>query len=367
VTEHNVAASRPETNSRLSLEAEIIPPGARLLAIGDTDQYLAAVLAGRGCEIVGIGGDPDPHPSVAAHYARVLTANPVGFDFASAFGADAFDVVLLADPLDALASTAKLLRSAARTLRPDGIVIASAFNARHGSYRLAGLTKGLEVGPGSGTGTASEAPTMTWPALTGLVAQADLEIAQATAVIVDPMEGRESTGSAALPDAIVEWVRDQRGAYEREYVITATRASGRAAATPITPTPAIALPVRTDPVQARPADADPIARIEAMLGTVLDAVERQTLRERDAAIGGEVTSATARRELERLAGQFERRVGQLREDAHQREVGLRRQLRAQAARELRAQRLRYEHSATWRIGRLVTAPLRAIKRMVHRR
>jgi hypothetical protein len=110
-----------------------------------------------------------------------------------------------------------------------------------------------------------------------------------------------------------------------------------------------------------------MVRIETMMGTVLDTLERQTLRERDVAIGGEVAAATARRELERLAGHFERQIAGLTADARRREAGLRRELRAQAARELAAQRQRYERSAAWRIGRLLTSPVRLMKRLVRRR
>jgi 2-polyprenyl-3-methyl-5-hydroxy-6-metoxy-1,4-benzoquinol methylase len=359
VTEHDNAAGGLSVNSRLSLEAVAIAPGSRVLAIGKTDQYLAGVLAGRGCELVAIGGDADPQPSVAAHYARILAARPAGFDYLGTFGKEAFDVILLADPLTPSPGILKTVRAAQATLRPDGIVLLSAFNSSHGSLRLAGLL-GVDV-----PDLASK-PTMTWPAVAAWVAGAGLEIAEATAVIVDPIDGDSHLDASGLPEAVTDWIRGQKGAYEREYVVSAAPPSHRLGAAPVTPKPAIPVPGDAAGESPWSEEPDPLVRIEAIAVAILDSMERRDLRARDAALGAEASAATARRELERLASQFQRRIEAVREDARRREESLRRESRKQAAAEVEAVRRRYERSAAWRIGRLVTAPVRLMKKLARR-
>jgi hypothetical protein len=206
---------------------------------------------------------------------------------------------------------------------------------------------------------------MTWRTLTGLVAQAGLEIAEASAVIVDPLEGPGLDLPADLPRETLDWLCSQPGAYELDYVVAAVPAGEGQGAVPIAPTPAGPLPDRA--ATPRPRDGDPLARIERLTALALDHLERQELRSRDGAIGAEASAASARRDLERASVQFHRQVRELRTDYQKREARLRRDLAQRIAEERRATARRYERSTTWRIGRLATAPIRAIRRLVRRR
>lgn len=330
----------------------MVPPGSSVLAVGLLDPHLAGRLVSEGCELTRVA-DVDIDAAGTAHIA-----NPQHFDYLGVFGPDAFDVILIAEPLDELLAPALVTRSAMSALRADGAVIMTAFNAAHGSIRLAGLAKGSAF---AGVGPRTFLPTMTWRAILGVVAQAGLEVAEARAVIVDVGDG-----APGLPVGVTDWVREQPGAYEYEYVVRAVRLGASRAPVPIAATPAAPLPVAERGPATRPVDADALVRVEKMLGSALDALERAHLRDRDAAIGVEVASATFRKDLERLAVQFHRQVRTLRSDYRDRETRLRRELKQRLQDERKAMRRHYERSATWRIGRLVTAPLRAAKRLVRR-
>jgi hypothetical protein len=352
VTENNAANDLVIANSRLSLEAAMVPPGSSVLAIGLLDPHLAGRLVSRGCELARVA-DVEVDAAGTAHIA-----NPQHFDYLGVFGPDAFDVLLIADALDELPAPALVMRSAMSVLRTDGAVIMAAFNAAHGSLRLAGLAKGSAFAP---SGPRASLPTMTWRAVVGVVAQAGLEVAEAKAVIVDVDDG-----PVGLPVGVADWVREQPGAYDHEYVVRAVRLGASLAPVPIAATPAAPLPRVERGPSTRPVDADALVRVEKMLGSALDALERAHLRDRDAAIGVEVASATFRKDLERLAVQFHRQVRTLRSDYRDRENRLRRELNQRLRDERAAMRRRYERSATWRIGRLVTLPVRALTRLVRR-
>ena len=102
------------------------------------------------------------------------------------------------------------------------------------------------------------------------------------------------------------------------------------------------------------------------LAEVLEAMERQMLRDRDAVIGAQAVAATAREDLARTVRGFRRNIKtmQAMEKAHQ--AQLRRAVRTEVAAARAAVKLRYERSVTWRIGCIVLAPLRLAKRLVRR-
>jgi 2-polyprenyl-3-methyl-5-hydroxy-6-metoxy-1,4-benzoquinol methylase len=133
VARHGLAASH-----RLVLDA--VPCGSRVLDVGCATGYLAAELARRGCEVVGVEFDPE-----AAHEARAACASVVVGDLESAATRDAVaaavaggvDVVLCADVLEHLRDPWGTLAWLRTLLAPGGRAVVSVPNIAHWTARRA--------------------------------------------------------------------------------------------------------------------------------------------------------------------------------------------------------------------------------------
>lgn len=213
---------------------------------------------------------------------------------------------------------------------------------------------------------------MTFPAAAAAVAAAGLALVEAKAVVSDPLAPPDAAPERAasdLPEAVIDWVRAQPGAYEFLYVLRAALPTPTAlgAAAHVRPVPAAPLPAPASGPGATPGEAPAGPRIEALITQTLAAMERQALRDRDAVIGGEVAAATFRKDLERLAGAFTEAQAAMRAQLAAHETALRREAKLRVERERLATARRYERSVSWRIGRIATAPLRIVRALVARR
>jgi SAM-dependent methyltransferase len=136
VAEHGLAASH-----RLAL-AEV-PGGARVLDVGCATGYLAAELARRGCDVVGLEHDP-----AAAQEARAVCRAVVAGDLESAavraeveaLVAGRVDVVLCADVLEHVRDPWAALAWLRTLLAPGGRAVISVPNIAHWTARRALLT-----------------------------------------------------------------------------------------------------------------------------------------------------------------------------------------------------------------------------------
>ncbi len=131
-----VAAHGLSPAHRLLVDA--VPPGSRVLDVGCSTGYLAAVLAATGCRTVGVEADPS---SAARAQARdVLSATLVGSvddpDVrARAAEHGPYDAILFGDVLEHLPAPEETLRALAGQLAPDGQVVVSLPNIGHWTAR----------------------------------------------------------------------------------------------------------------------------------------------------------------------------------------------------------------------------------------
>jgi SAM-dependent methyltransferase len=131
VARHGLAASH-----RLALQE--IPDGARVLDAGCATGYLAAELATRGCDILGVEADPQ-----AAEQARAVCRAVVVGDLESPStradvehaAAGRVDVVLCADVLEHLRDPWDTLRWLGTLLAADGRAVVSVPNIAHWTAR----------------------------------------------------------------------------------------------------------------------------------------------------------------------------------------------------------------------------------------
>jgi methionine biosynthesis protein MetW len=131
-----VAAHGPAASHRLLL-AEV-PAGARVLDVGCATGYLAAELARRGCEVVGVEAD-----AAAAAVARGPCASVIQGDLeeegtrAVLAAEPPFAAIVCGDVLEHLREPGAALAFLATLLSPGGRVVASLPNIAHWTARRA--------------------------------------------------------------------------------------------------------------------------------------------------------------------------------------------------------------------------------------
>jgi 2-polyprenyl-3-methyl-5-hydroxy-6-metoxy-1,4-benzoquinol methylase len=109
----------------------------RVLDVGCATGYVAAALADRGCDVVGIEGDERAAERARDVCERVVVGDLEDPATIDGLGDDTFDVVLCGDVLEHLVDPVPVLRRAVEHLRPDGLVIVSLPNIAHVDVRLA--------------------------------------------------------------------------------------------------------------------------------------------------------------------------------------------------------------------------------------
>lgn len=133
-----VAAHGLSPAHRLMVDA--VDPGSRVLDVGCSTGYLAAVLAATGCQVVGI--EFDEHAAMRARARDVMSAVLVGSvddDDVLARAAEhgPYDAIVCGDVLEHLPHPETTLRALAAQLAPEGRVVVSVPNVAHWTGRRA--------------------------------------------------------------------------------------------------------------------------------------------------------------------------------------------------------------------------------------
>ncbi|HEX2181591.1 MAG TPA: methyltransferase domain-containing protein [Rubrobacteraceae bacterium] len=124
-------------HSSHALIVELVGHDKRVLDVGCASGYLAAALAERGCDVVGIEVDPEAARRAEEHCERVLVGDVESMDLDGPLEQEAFDVIVFGDVLEHLKEPLRTLERLKPFLRDDGFVVASIPNVAHGSVRLA--------------------------------------------------------------------------------------------------------------------------------------------------------------------------------------------------------------------------------------
>ena len=117
--------------------ADLVGAAKRVLDVGCSTGYLAAAIAARGNEVLGVEYDEASAAIARERGLEVLTADLETNDLAAHFGAGSFDVVVFADVLEHLRDPLPVLRRSHDLLAPGGYVVISLPNIAHGDVRLA--------------------------------------------------------------------------------------------------------------------------------------------------------------------------------------------------------------------------------------
>jgi 2-polyprenyl-3-methyl-5-hydroxy-6-metoxy-1,4-benzoquinol methylase len=119
----------------------------RVLEFGASAGAMTRVLASRGCEVVAVEVDEVAAAHIGDAAVDVIVGDAADLDMEATLGADRFDVVVFGDVLEHLVDPLPVLARAARTLVPQGSVVASIPNVAHAAVRLALLAGRFQYTP----------------------------------------------------------------------------------------------------------------------------------------------------------------------------------------------------------------------------
>lgn len=185
-------------------------------AAGDT----ARALAGRGCRVSGVDVDPEAE-AARETFDELVIADLDQSSLTEHFKAESFDAVVFGDVLEHLRDPGAALRDARTLLRPGGRIVVSIPNVAHGAVRLA-LLGGRWDYTDQGLLDRTHVRFFTLESVCELLEDAGLVIEVLRSTVVDPVEAPEiALDDDLLPFSVVEWVRDQPGALDYQYVAAA--------------------------------------------------------------------------------------------------------------------------------------------------
>lgn len=195
------------------------PTPARVLDVGCAAGDLGAALVGRGYEVVGVEGDEELAAVASPRLTEVAVADIDGAPLGDVVSGP-FDAILFGDVLEHLLRPERVLASAVPLLSERGCVVASIPNIAHGSVRLA-LLQGRWKYTNEGLLDRTHLRFFTLDSIVDLFAGAGLTIDDVQATVLDPLAAGVEIDDESLPGDIVEWVRDQDGAYDFQYIVRA--------------------------------------------------------------------------------------------------------------------------------------------------
>ncbi len=323
MTSYSIEAVDPRVrNSSQTLELELIGDAARVLDVGCSSGYLGAALACPGRTVTGVERDPEAARVASERLDEVVVADLDGTPLRELFAGRQFDAVVLGDILEHLADPEAALRDAVELLAPGGAVVASIPNVAHGALRLA-LLQGRWRYRDEGLLDRTHIRFFTRASVLELVHGAGLAVSRWYATVLDPLATEVDVDVTGVPQAVVDWVREQEDALTYQFVLRAVPVAEATGSEPADPEPAIPVPGWADH--------------DRKVGTTeaAGAFERRlaALRTRDALIGMEAQLARAELEIRHVREENEK-----------------------ARREVAD----VKTSRTWRAGRVVVAPLRAV-------
>lgn len=195
------------------------PEGTRVLDVGCAAGDLGAVLQERGFVVTGVEAD-DESADVASDRLDTVVVADLEDQRLSEVVQGPFEVIIFGDVLEHLSCPESVLKDAVSLLSSSGFVIASIPNIAHGSVRLA-LLLGQWTYTDEGLLDRTHVRFFTLDSIGELFSGAGLAISSLKATVLDPLSAGISFDDRALPGDIVEWVRDQEGAFDFQYIVQA--------------------------------------------------------------------------------------------------------------------------------------------------
>lgn len=274
-----------------------VPTGASVLDVGCASGDLARALVERGYRVSGVDVDAEAVERARDVLVEAVVAD-LETDSLTGLLEGPYDVVILADVLEHLTEPHRHLAAARELLAPGGVVLASIPNVAHGALRLA-LLQGRWHYTAEGLLDTTHMRFFTYDTVLELFQGCGLEVGSVVTTELDVLSTEVAVDDDALPDGVVEWVRDQPHATSYQFIVEAHIGSGRLA--PPDPRPLVTVDRPHDIHHARRMGELPTARAlrqQAFLDQFREERAR-LLTLRDYAIGGEASAARLRHDLAR--------------------------------------------------------------------
>lgn len=320
---------------------ELVGQDKTVLDVGCATGSMARALAARGCRVSGVDVDAETAEAARPDLDELLIADLNSTQLSEHFKAGSFDVLIFADVLEHVLEPQRVLRDALALLAPGGRVVVSIPNVTHGSVRLA-LLQGRWRYTETGLLDRTHIRFFTRTAVLELLESVGLVVEELRATVADPLAVEVKVDADRIPATVVEWVRHQPDALTYQFI---------AAARPRRPDEEPG--TRPALVPALPDDA--VRRNDRHTQRMQEeqALRHRLLTTRDHVIGleAQVKNAEAR------ADTAEARAAEARARLKRAEQTL-----ARERKELAREREEMVRSRTWRAGRLVTAPIRVLRR-----
>lgn len=210
----------PDSDTTAARVVRRVGLNKRVLELGCAAGHMSAVLAARGCQVVGVELDPTLAAQAAQVCERVIVGDLDGLDLAAELGDEGFDVVLAADVLEHLREPGRLLGRLRPFLRPNGYLVVSLPNVAHGSVRLA-LLGGHFPYQDLGLLDRTHLRFYTLASLERLLAEADFAIAHLDRVLGGVAGAEVPWDRAAAPDSVVQALEQDTEATTYQFIVVA--------------------------------------------------------------------------------------------------------------------------------------------------
>lgn len=195
---------------------DLVGTAQRVLDVGCWTGDLGQILIERGAAVTGFEMDEEAAAIAAGKLTRVVRGDLERTRLSEHFPPQSFDAVIFADVLEHLTDPLNVLRDAATLLAPGGRIVISIPNVAHGSLRLA-LLQGRWKSTPTGLLDHTHIKFFNRQSLLGLVHDAGLAVDDLRGALADPLRTEVEIDQWALPEHIVEWVRDQPDALVRQF------------------------------------------------------------------------------------------------------------------------------------------------------
>lgn len=201
----------------------LVGAGTRVLDLGCATGSLAKLLKERGCDVVGVEGDPAAAALAEAHCSRVLVADLDSAELVGLEQLGRFDVVIAADVLEHLTHPEHALALARKVIAPTGYLLTSIPNVAHGSVRLALLAGRFPYGD-LGLLDETHVRFFTRSSMTGLLSSAGFDVAYVEDQTLDPEQGEvlRDVDVESLPADARKAVRDDPDSAVYQFIAVST-------------------------------------------------------------------------------------------------------------------------------------------------
>jgi SAM-dependent methyltransferase len=220
VPRYETAIDLGEPNNSHTQLITLVGLDKTVLDVGCATGDVARALAARGCRVSGVDADPEAETAREV-FDELVIADLDRSGLTDHFKAESFDAVVFGDVLEHLHDPGAALRDARTLLRPGGRIVVSVPNVAHGSLRLA-LLGGRWDYTDQGLLDRTHLRFYTLETVCELLEGSGLVIEVLRSVVVDPLGAPDvALDEDVLPPTVVEWVRDQPGALDYQYVVAA--------------------------------------------------------------------------------------------------------------------------------------------------